>query len=106
MGVLLAAGVLAGCGGDDEPAAGGPSTVPDLTVPQTDDAEPPEPEPETTAPSPPPAPAPAGTDTDGGAPAPAPEPPPDSPENDAPPPADSPAERFEEFCDANPGACG
>ena len=44
--------------------------------------------------------------TGGGAPAPEPEPAPDTPENDAPPPADSPAERFEEFCDDNPGACG
>ena len=43
---------------------------------------------------------------DGGAPAPAPEPPVDSPENETPPPEDSPAERFEEFCDENPGACG
>ena len=38
--------------------------------------------------------------------APTPEPPADTPENDTPPPADSPAERFEEFCNENPGACG
>ena len=30
----------------------------------------------------------------------------DTPENDTPPPADSPAERFEQFCNDNPGACG
>jgi hypothetical protein len=42
----------------------------------------------------------------GGAPAPEAEPPQDSPENDTAPPADSPAERFEEFCNENPGACG
>ena len=37
----------------------------------------------------------------GGAPA-APE---DTPQNDAPPAAGSPAERFERFCEQNPGAC-
>jgi hypothetical protein len=30
----------------------------------------------------------------------------DSPENDTPPPADSPAERFERECERNPEACG
>jgi hypothetical protein len=30
----------------------------------------------------------------------------DTPENDSPPPKDSPAERFEEYCNENPGACG
>lgn len=30
---------------------------------------------------------------------------PDSPENDIPPPADSPASKFEQFCKENPGAC-
>lgn len=40
-------------------------------------------------------------------PAPAPEEEPaDTPENDAPPPQGSPAERFEEWCNENPGACG
>lgn len=29
----------------------------------------------------------------------------DSPQNDAPPPSGSPAERFEQFCEENPGAC-
>jgi hypothetical protein len=29
----------------------------------------------------------------------------DSPENDTPPPPGSPAERFERFCEENPGAC-
>ena len=29
-----------------------------------------------------------------------------TPAPEAEPPADSPAERFEEFCDDNPGACG
>jgi hypothetical protein len=97
---------VAGCGGDDEPAARAPSTVPDLTVPQTDEALPPAPETETAAPPPAPAPEPTTPDPDGGTPAPVPEPPADSPESDTPPPADSPAERFEDFCDENPGACG
>jgi hypothetical protein len=30
----------------------------------------------------------------------------DTPENDAPPPEGSPAERFEQYCNENPGACG
>jgi hypothetical protein len=30
----------------------------------------------------------------------------DSPGNDTPPPKDSPAERFEKDCDANPQSCG
>jgi hypothetical protein len=32
-------------------------------------------------------------------------PPQDSPQNDTPPPSGSPAERFEQFCQENPGAC-
>jgi hypothetical protein len=96
--VALVAVVLAGCGGDDEPAE--PAiTVPDLTVPGRDEAQP-LPTGTATAPaSTPPA------DTSGGTTAPA-QPEPDSPENDTPPPPGSPAERFEEFCEANPGACG
>jgi hypothetical protein len=30
----------------------------------------------------------------------------DTPQNDAPPPQGSPAERFEQYCNDNPGACG
>jgi hypothetical protein len=30
----------------------------------------------------------------------------DRPGNDLPPPTDSPAERYEQWCDDNPGACG
>jgi hypothetical protein len=33
------------------------------------------------------------------------QPPPDSEQNDVPPPAGSPAERAERFCEQNPGAC-
>jgi hypothetical protein len=98
--VALALVALAGCGGDDEPDEPA-TTVPDLTVPgrsETEDAAPPV----TTVP---PAPVAPPTDTSGGAPAPPVEQP-DSPENDTPPPPESPAERFEQFCDANPGACG
>ena len=98
MALVLVA--LAGCGGDDEPADD-TITTPQLTVPGTDT---PEPAPTDTAPAP--EPTPPADDDSGGAPAPAPEELPDSPENDTPPPEDSPADRFEEFCDANPGACG
>ncbi len=31
---------------------------------------------------------------------------PDTPENDTPPPPNSPEADFEQFCDENPGACG
>ncbi|MGH2763712.1 MAG: hypothetical protein ACRDL0_04445 [Thermoleophilaceae bacterium] len=102
----MTASLAVGCGGDDEPAADPSPALPELTVPETDpEAGPepePEPEPEATAPAPAPEPEPEPTPT----PAPAPEPPPDSPESDTPPPPDSPAERFEEFCEENPGACG
>jgi outer membrane biosynthesis protein TonB len=109
---LLVAVAVTGCGGDEDPAAEPPVTLPDLTVPQTDETPAPEPGPETTTPAPvEPAPAPEPApetppSTDGGTPAPAPEPPADTPENDTPPPPDSPAERFEDFCNENPGACG
>jgi hypothetical protein len=33
------------------------------------------------------------------------QPPPDTEQNDQPPPKGSPAERFERFCQENPGAC-
>jgi hypothetical protein len=93
---------FAGCGGDDEEAQTTPR-APELTVPQTDTAETVETQtaPETT--TSPPAPEPDGS---GGVPPPEPQPAPDSPESDQPPPPGSPAERFEEFCEENPGACG
>ncbi|MGH2979136.1 MAG: hypothetical protein ACRDLQ_05815 [Solirubrobacterales bacterium] len=43
---------------------------------------------------------PAGSDGSGGTQAPE-----DSEQNDTPPPSGSPAERFEQFCQENPGAC-
>jgi hypothetical protein len=98
--VALVAVALAGCGGDDEdePAI----TVPDLTVPGRTATEEEAAPTVTTPPTPPVTPP---TDTSGGTPAPPAEQP-DSPENDVPPPPGSPAERFERFCEANPGACG
>jgi hypothetical protein len=109
--VLLVA-LAAGCSGDDDQTnAETTPALPQLTVPGTDrDLEavepPPEPEP---APEPEVVPPQAETvppTTDGGTPAPEPEPPADTPESDVPPPPDSPAERFEAFCNENPGACG
>ena len=93
--------VLAGCGGDDEPTET-TRELPDISIPrnttptETEHVEPPSTtvDPATeTLPEEGPAP-----DTG--------EPPADTPENDAPPPEDTPAERFEEYCNENPGACG
>ena len=92
--IALACGLLAlapGCGGDDEEE---PVKAPTLTVPG-------EREPDTTERQDT-----ATTETDtapaqpesGGQPAPEPQPE-DSPQNDTPPPAGSPAERFEQFCE-------
>jgi hypothetical protein len=94
--------VLAGCGGDDEPAAETTRELPDLAVPtvtaptETEEVEPPA----TTV-----DPATETLPEEGPATVPG-EPPADTPENDAPPPEDTPAERFEEYCNENPGACG
>jgi len=85
----LALGAVA-CGDDEEdegvsiPSISVPETVP--TVPETPTA------PETTTPEG------GGTGAGGGQ--------PDSAENDVPPPSGSPQERFEQFCEQNPGACG
>jgi hypothetical protein len=93
--------VLAGCGGDDEPAET-TRELPDLSVPEvTAPTETEQVEPPSTTVDP-------ATETlpeEGPAPDPG-EPPADTPESDAPPPDDSPAERFEEYCNENPGACG
>ena len=95
LAVLVAA---PGCGGDDEPDPAPP--LPDLTVPRTETAPPADPvtTPE-TATTPPAVTTPPQTQTQTV---------PDSPENDTPPPADSPAQRFEDFCNENPGSrsCG
>jgi hypothetical protein len=91
------------CGGDDEPGTSDTTTTPELTVPRTTT-----PETETTT-----TPAPAPTETQppanpgsGGTTAPPATQQQDSPENDSPAPKGSPAEKFEKFCDENPGACG
>ena len=113
LALALIASLLAACGGDDEPTAD-EVKKPELTVPQddtsgestdettdtdTDSTEgdvgepdaPPTSRARTTAASPRP------TTTS--------RPPPDSPTNDTPPEPGSPAERFEQFCAQNPGAC-
>ena len=95
---------IAGCGGDDEPSAETTRELPDLSIPKTDTT------PTVTTPVEPPtetAVDPATETLPEEGPAPAPEQPPsDSPESDTPPPEDTPAERFEEYCNENPGACG
>ena len=99
---LLVAAALAGCGGDDETTTRPARTLPDLSVPTTPST------PGTTEQAPAtttvdPATEPLPEEGPGTTPS---EPPADSPENDAPPPEDTPAERFEEYCNENPGACG
>lgn len=103
---------LSGCGADDEPTA-----TTETAATQTETA--PATVTERTQTTPPTATTPPATVTEspddgGGVPAPgadteprqAPEPEPDSPTNDLPPPADSPAERFEKDCEQQPGSCG
>lgn len=112
LAALTAALTLAACGGDEEPAAESIPAPPKLTVPGENEA------PElpdtgttgedgatgtstTTSTTPSAAPAPSGgtqAPATGGPPA-------DTPENDQAPPQGSPAEKFEEFCSENPGAC-
>ena len=105
--LMLLAFAAPACGGDDEEARRTPKP-PELTVPGrtlTDDTAP-----DTstgTAPEPPQSP---GTDTGGGTCGGATSPPdpsrPDSPQNDVPPQPGTPEDRFERFCNENPGACG
>jgi hypothetical protein len=85
----LALGVVA-CGDDDEDEG---VSIPSISIPTETTA----PAPETTTPTTT-APEGGGTGAEGGQ--------PDSAENDVPPPAGSPQERFEQFCEQNPGACG
>ncbi len=106
--VALACGLAlaaSGCGGDDEESTDRETSTPIPTVPEqaTDTQTDTQPDPATeTLEEPVPEP-PAAEDPSGGAVAPAPVP--DTPDNDTPPPEDSPAERFEQFCADNPGAC-
>ena len=86
----LAFGAVA-CGDDDEEEEG--VSIPSISIPTETTA----PAPETTTPTTT-APEDGGAGAEGGQ--------PDSAENDVPPPAGSPQERFERFCEQNPGACG
>jgi len=116
----LIAAALAGCGGDGEDNST-PAQKPPLTVPgestessgsaSTESTDSTEASPggsgdsgSTTGPMDQPNPG------NGGVPAPdnnppADQPPEDSPSNDTPPEPGSPADRFEQFCAQNPGAC-
>jgi hypothetical protein len=109
---LCAASILAGCGGDSE-SSSQDVTTPNLTVPQqangpdsssTDKTGTTEATTD-TAPAPE-APLDQANPGNGGVPAPdnnrQPE---DTPSNDTPPKPGSPADRFEQFCAQNPGAC-
>jgi hypothetical protein len=100
--VLLAFAVgAAGCGGDDE-ASQKPPKPPELTVPRGTRTQQETTGTETTRQT-----APSGApQTEGSGGAPSRSAPQDSPQNDSAPPKGSPAERFERFCDENPGACG
>jgi hypothetical protein len=122
---IIAAGVLAlaaaGCGSDDSlaPEVPGPPAdvqLPDATVAPTADEDADSADQDsstdenstddTTAPEDTGATGDTGAttpDTSGGTTAPEAEA--DSPTNDTPPPADSEAEQFEDFCAQNPGAC-
>jgi hypothetical protein len=110
---LLVGVVIASSGGDDG-SSGDAGTVPELTVPgdsnvgdtrterdrdrgttgDSGTAGESQPSPETGGSGD------AGGDGTGGSAAPQ-----DTEQNDVPPPADSPAQRFENFCEQNPGAC-
>jgi hypothetical protein len=101
--------LAAGCGGGDE-AADKAAPPPELTVPRTEPDRATTTAPSTgtapTAPSQDPATAPAPSgEGDGSSPG-APQGGADSPQNDTPPPAGSPAERFERECETRPLACG
>jgi hypothetical protein len=89
---------IAGCGGDDEPAET-TRELPELSLPATEAA----PTVEQTAPSTTVDPATETLPLEG---PPTDTAPADTPESDTAPPQDSPAERFEEYCNENPGACG
>lgn len=101
---MLVAAAIAGCGSDEEPAGETTRELPDLSMPTTDTT------PTVTTPVEPPATTttvdPATETLPEEGPAPEPEPPADSPDSDTPPPEDTPAERFEDYCNENPGACG
>lgn len=100
---LLLVVAIAGCGGDDEPKTRTTQPLPDLAVPTTGappaDTAPATPTSTTVDPATETLPEEGPTPTTG-------TPPADTPQNDVPPPEDSPAQRFEDYCNENPGACG
>ena len=122
---IIAAGLLAlaaaGCGSDDSLAPEVPGPPADVVLPEATVAPPADENADsadqdsstdegstddTTTPDDTGATGDTGTttpDTSGGTTAPDAEA--DSPTNDTPPPADSEAQQFEDFCDQNPGAC-
>ena len=98
---VAVAALVAGCGGDDEPART-TRELPELAIPRPESTTTVE---QQTAPS--------STTVDPATetlpeegPPPSDTAPADTPESDTAPPQDSPAERFEEYCNENPGACG
>jgi hypothetical protein len=119
--LALVAGALASCGGDSEDTSSTDSAKPQLTVPgeKTGTSETTPRSTDTSPASTGTAPSGGGSTTgpmdqpnpgNGGVPAPDDNPqpggsPPDSPSNDTPPKPGSPADRFEQFCAQNPGAC-
>ncbi len=107
---LVAAGAIlpAGCGGNDQeeppakPALKVPGGEPDPSGGQSTTDETTTGDSTTTAPETTPVPEPTTPDAT----APAPETTvPDSPANDTPPAPNTAADRFEDFCNQNPGAC-
>jgi hypothetical protein len=99
--------VLAGCGGgDSEPATDTARQLPDLSIPTTRTSPPvtettPSTTPTTVDPGTETLPMEGPTTTST-----TPETPDDTPTTDTPPPEGSPAQRFEQYCNENPGACG
>jgi hypothetical protein len=98
---------LAGCGGDSEPATDTARQLPELSIP-TERTSPPVTD-TTTTPATTPTTVDPGTETlptEGPTTPTTPETPDDTPTTDTPPPEGSPAQRFEQYCNENPGACG
>jgi hypothetical protein len=99
----------AGCGGDDSPKKAKHHARTERTEPRTvtTPATAPQPTPQAPATSPQdPATAPASPGEGDGTPGGTPQGGSDSPQNDTPPPAGSPAERFEQECRSQPKSCG
>jgi hypothetical protein len=98
---------IAGCGGDDEPSTRTAQELPDLSIPTTKTSTTPPVVDRTTPTATTVDPATETLPTEGPTTTPdSPESPADTPDNDVPPPQGSPAERFEQYCNDNPGACG